>query len=73
MPKERRSARFGTSWSIFRLNDEGELELKEFGESCWDAILEKAYPRLVKAMNDHADDTVRARQRRKNSDGPGWC
>jgi len=34
----------------FRLNDEGELELKEFGESCWDSILEKAYPRLLEAM-----------------------
>ena len=28
----------------FRLNDEGDLELAEFGESCRDAILEKAYP-----------------------------
>ena len=26
----------------FRLNDEGDLELAEFGESCRDAILEKA-------------------------------
>jgi hypothetical protein len=31
----------------FRLNDEGELELKEFGESCWNTIFEKAYPRLL--------------------------
>jgi hypothetical protein len=35
----------------FRLNDEGELELKEFGESCRDSILEKAYPRLLAAMS----------------------
>jgi hypothetical protein len=34
----------------FRLTDEGDLELAEFGESCRDAILEKAYPRLVEAM-----------------------
>jgi len=27
----------------FRLNDEGHLELAEFGESCRDTILEKAY------------------------------
>ena len=27
----------------FRLNDDGDLELAEFGESCRDAILEKAY------------------------------
>ena len=33
-----------------RLNDEGELQLKEFGESCRDAILKNAYPRLVKAL-----------------------
>ena len=35
----------------FRLNDEGELELKEFGESCRDSILEKAYPRLLEAIS----------------------
>ncbi len=35
----------------FRLNDEGELELKEFGESCRDSILENAYPRLLEAMS----------------------
>jgi hypothetical protein len=34
----------------FRLNDEGDLELNEFGESCRDAILEMAYPRLLEAM-----------------------
>ena len=34
----------------FRLNDEGDLELAEFGESCRDAILEKAYPRLLEAI-----------------------
>ena len=34
----------------FRLNDEGDLELTEFGESCRDTILEKAYPRLCKAI-----------------------
>ena len=34
----------------FRLNDEGDLELAEFGESCRDAILEKAYARLIEAM-----------------------
>jgi hypothetical protein len=34
----------------FRLNDEGDLELAEFGESCRDTILEKAYPRLLEAM-----------------------
>ncbi|MGH9626752.1 MAG: hypothetical protein ACRD7E_00080 [Bryobacteraceae bacterium] len=35
----------------FRLNDEGELELKEFGENCRDSILKKAYPRLLEAMS----------------------
>jgi hypothetical protein len=35
----------------FRLNDEGELELAEFGESCRDSILQKAYPRLLKATS----------------------
>jgi hypothetical protein len=35
----------------FRLNDEGDLELAEFGESCRDAILEKAYPRLLEAIS----------------------
>ena len=34
----------------FRLNEEGDVELVEFGESCRDAILEKAYPRLLEAM-----------------------
>ena len=34
----------------FRLNDEGDLELAEFGESCRDTILEKAYPRLLEAI-----------------------
>ena len=34
----------------FRLNDEGDLELAEFGENCRDTILEKAYPRLLEAM-----------------------
>ncbi len=34
----------------FRLNDDGDLELAEFGESCRDTILEKAYPRLLDAI-----------------------
>ena len=34
----------------FRLTDEGDLELGEFGESCRDTILENAYPRLLEAM-----------------------
>ncbi len=34
----------------FRLNDDVDLELAEFGEGCRDAILEKAYPRLLEAM-----------------------
>ncbi len=34
----------------FRLNDEGDLELAEFGESCRDTILKKAYPRLPDAI-----------------------
>jgi hypothetical protein len=34
----------------FRLNDEGDLELAEFGESCRDTILERAYPRLLEAI-----------------------
>lgn len=34
----------------FRLNDEGELELNEFVQSCRDSILEKAYPRLLSVM-----------------------
>jgi len=34
----------------FRLNAEGDLELAEFGESCRDAILNKAYPRLLEAI-----------------------
>jgi hypothetical protein len=34
----------------FRLNDEGDLELAEFGESCRDTILNKAYPRLLEAI-----------------------
>ena len=34
----------------FRLNDDGELELTEFGERCRDSILEKAYPRLLEAI-----------------------
>jgi len=34
----------------FRLNDEGDLELAEFAESCRDTILEKAYPRLREAI-----------------------
>ena len=34
----------------FRLNDEGDLDLAEFGESCRDTILEKAYPRLLEAI-----------------------
>jgi hypothetical protein len=34
----------------FRLNDEGELEFKEFGESCRDAILENVYRRLAEAL-----------------------
>jgi hypothetical protein len=33
----------------FRLNDEDDLELTEFGESCRDTILKKAYPRLLDA------------------------
>src|SRR5205809_1052564 len=37
----------------FRLNDEGDLELVKSGERCRDAILEKAYPRLLKAMIGH--------------------
>jgi hypothetical protein len=36
----------------FRLNDEGDLELTEFGESCRDTILHKAYPRLRQALAD---------------------
>lgn len=35
----------------FRLNDEGDLELKQFCESCRDSILENAYPRLLEAMS----------------------
>jgi hypothetical protein len=34
----------------FRLNDEGDLELTEFGESCRDTILKNVYPRLLEAM-----------------------
>ena len=34
----------------FRLNDEGDLELAEFGESCRDTIFEKAYPHLLEAI-----------------------
>src|SRR5215208_4116075 len=34
----------------FRLKDEGDLELAQFGESCRDTILEKAYPRLLDAI-----------------------
>jgi hypothetical protein len=34
----------------FRLTDQGDLELAEFGESCRDAILQHAYPRLLEAM-----------------------
>src|SRR3954470_14543783 len=34
----------------FRLNDEGDLELAEFRESCRDTILRKAYPRLLEAI-----------------------
>src|ERR671913_1913460 len=33
-----------------RLDDEGDLELAEFGESCRDAILKNAYPRLLEVM-----------------------
>jgi hypothetical protein len=34
----------------FRLNDEGNLELAEFGESWRDKILGKAYSRLLRAI-----------------------
>lgn len=34
----------------FRLNDESDLELAEFGERCRGTILERAYPRPLEAM-----------------------
>jgi hypothetical protein len=34
-----------------QLNDTCDPELAEFGESCRDSILNKAYPGLLKAIN----------------------
>ena len=52
----------------FRLNDEGDLELAEFGESCRNTILEKAYPRLLEAIM--ANYSIRRHCSRRQSDGP---
>ena len=54
----------------FRLNDEGDLELAEFGESCRDTILEKAYPRLLEATDCRARDAIRRLYSRRQSDDP---
>ena len=54
----------------FRLNDEGDLELAEFGESCRDAILEKAYPRLLEAMTTVPRTTLTQLQERSRISRP---
>ncbi len=54
----------------FRLNDEGDLELAEFGESCRDAILEKAYPRLLEAMPTAPTTPIRRHYSRRQGDAP---
>jgi hypothetical protein len=45
----------------FRLNDEGRLELKQFGEATLDEIMEKAFPELDKTLlSDDLDETSEA-------------
>ena len=53
----------------FRLNDEGDLELAEVGESCRDSILEKSYPRLLEAITAVPVTPSGGTSRRQN-DGP---
>ncbi|MBX9600055.1 MAG: hypothetical protein K2X35_03585 [Bryobacteraceae bacterium] len=38
----------------FRLTDEGEIELTEFGEETWDLIWEACYPKLRDVIHDDA-------------------
>ena len=45
----------------FRLNDEGRLELNQFGEGTLDAIMEKAFPELNKtSLSEDFNETSEA-------------
>ena len=53
----------------FRLNDEGDLELAEFGESCRDTILESV-PSSARGHNFRPNYSIRRHYSRRQSDGP---